>query len=428
MSNSIKRNTVRKLAESTSNLLPTSRRCPALAHLPKTPLPHGVTHWHQTPGVPLKLIARGAVGTYIDDTHPVVKGLRSKTRSFQPIKFISPTDSFTVHAGPNAILFEPERKWYPYLDLATEKWKDRIENLKMEQEEYEQGHTQSTLETTGDEGNMTDSSSNYAIDSSEDPSNKQEGSSTEHGELQGEVIPSSNAEAVVERILARRKAVLAKAVPFSLRFATNKAQMGGKPIYAFAVRRRVRDAFRLIINHGATTVDKPHRIQGEEQQEGMRRELIVDLEEAQVRLGSGWVMKDWTYLIFPTMKLYRMPLADLVYELRLALTFIYEKAAESEQAWIDDELGANATGDSWRRIDWTSDRKERKETKPQRMGQSVPKNREGTSKQNRPPSRPPFQKRSNEEQPVTSNSTPPGSPGLSRLSELRERLRKSSQA
>ncbi|KAG2007209.1 hypothetical protein CC2G_014922 [Coprinopsis cinerea AmutBmut pab1-1] len=215
-------------------------------------------------------------------------------------------------AAPSAFLFEPERKWYPYAELAYEKWEDKVKRIAAER------------------------ASAGAVSTSSDAPSFSRTTQTRL-KSQDEELDDDSDMAIVQRIISRRQEVLSKAVPISLNFATNKAKMGGKAVYASHVRRRVRSAVSLIVTHGAKAKEEEGSANGAPS----RKKLVYDLEEVEQRRtqpGNGWILKGWTYLVFPTLQLYRMPIPDLVSELREALQQIYKIGSAWEAQWIEKAL------------------------------------------------------------------------------------------
>jgi len=216
-----------------------------------------VKYRNQTPGSPLKLIAGGAAGSYVDAKHPAVKsllggkrsggvrsgGYKNTTFTAAPWKFVkyhSPTQAFSIVAAPKSFLLIQDRKSFPYFDTVYEKWEDRVALALRGRGVYK-----TPCEW---KGKLAD------------------------GEVEGDEELGKDIE-TVRRLVARKRKVISKGVPLSLAFATNKAKMGGHPVYGTKVRRRVRSAINLIVMHGArgmiarNTSDLP------------LMELVHDLEE-----------------------------------------------------------------------------------------------------------------------------------------------------
>ncbi|KAJ2919711.1 hypothetical protein MD484_g737, partial [Candolleomyces efflorescens] len=155
------------------------------------------------------------------------------------------------------------------------------------------------------------------------------GAQTSTDAITAEAFPEEILPSATDRYIARRKKLLSKAVPMSLMFATSKAKMGGKPSYATKVKKRVRGAIALVINQGAKVVEEQAHLEDGTTQ--LQKKVVWDLKE--VEQGKNWVVPGWTYMIIPTMKLYRMPLTELIPEVREALKKIYNKATKVEQQW-----------------------------------------------------------------------------------------------
>jgi len=172
-----------------------------------------------------------------------------------------------VSAGPNAILFEPETRWYPFLEFAYEKWEDRIARIKRKDESP--GSTSSAIAASSHTPGPQDKHEDEEVMSGDAPS----------------------ALAAVKRIVARRKSLLSKAVPMGLCFANNKAMMGGKAVYAGRIRRRVRSAISIIVSHGAKllTADETAATGAKGS-----TQLGYDLDEVESRRqfpGNKWILR-----------------------------------------------------------------------------------------------------------------------------------------
>ncbi|KAF6751705.1 hypothetical protein DFP72DRAFT_906901 [Ephemerocybe angulata] len=100
--------------------------------------------------------------------------------------------------------------------------------------------------------------------------------------------------------------------------------MGGKPFYASTVKKRVRAAVSMVVNQGAKVVREG---------EGEKEKVVFDLEEVKRMVDVGWVMRDWTYVVFPTMRLYRMPYTELIPDIRDALSYVRKEALKIEESW-----------------------------------------------------------------------------------------------
>ncbi|PCH37470.1 hypothetical protein WOLCODRAFT_158190 [Wolfiporia cocos MD-104 SS10] len=98
----------------------------------------------------------------------------------------------------------------------------------------------------------------------------------------------------------------------------------GKAIHKSSVVRskvglRIKTAVALIVTRGADV-----------RQDAKGRERIVfDGADA----GPKWLMQDWTYIVHPTLEIYRMPYQTLIPQLREALKSIKETAEALEEKW-----------------------------------------------------------------------------------------------
>lgn len=112
--------------------------------------------------------------------------------------------------------------------------------------------------------------------------------------------------------------------------ATNQKRMGGKAVYVGAIKRKIKNATRLVVLRGAKV--------GRGEYKGTPYAKVVFDEEEVTRMdGRGWIMPGWSYVFFPTTEVYRMPYPDLVSCIRDALRFVYTRAHAMEQGWLKAE-------------------------------------------------------------------------------------------
>ncbi|KAI5121921.1 hypothetical protein M0805_000250 [Coniferiporia weirii] len=93
------------------------------------------------------------------------------------------------------------------------------------------------------------------------------------------------------------------------------------------MRNRLKTALSLIVTRGATVERVGSGPNAKE------RLVFGDSEE----FGEGWILQDWTYVIHPTLEVYRMPYTTLVRLLRHGLSRINTKAVLAEQQWNEPD-------------------------------------------------------------------------------------------
>ncbi|KAF5323024.1 hypothetical protein D9611_009223 [Ephemerocybe angulata] len=257
---------------------------PGLNNLPKSPRPRGVIFRGQTPGNATKLIAPHVNTAVLDPGHPAVRA-GGRDMKGQYVKWEAPGGAWRVVAGPKAFLGPPETRVEPGFGSGVMwgRW---------------EGRARGTGVSEGGGGSVE--------------GREREEGGEDLGELEG----------AMGRYVKRRREVVGKGVPMSLQFATAKAKMGGKPFYASTVKKRVRAAVSMVVNQGARVV-----------REGEGEKVVFDLEEVRGMVDVGWVMRDWTYVVFPTMRLYRMPYTELIPDIRAALSYVRKEALKIEESW-----------------------------------------------------------------------------------------------
>ncbi|KAI0795474.1 hypothetical protein C8Q75DRAFT_452684 [Abortiporus biennis] len=86
-----------------------------------------------------------------------------------------------------------------------------------------------------------------------------------------------------------------------------------------AIMKKIKTALYLIAIRGANVV-----------KDGKGSKTIVFRKED---IGDRWILQDWTYLVFPTLLLYRMPYTDLIPPLRNCLLDLATRARTFERVW-----------------------------------------------------------------------------------------------
>ncbi|KZT63428.1 hypothetical protein DAEQUDRAFT_132508 [Daedalea quercina L-15889] len=116
-----------------------------------------------------------------------------------------------------------------------------------------------------------------------------------------------------------------------------------KAVFRSKVATKIRTALSLIVTRGADV---------EKDAEG--REKIV-FGEADA--GRHWILDDWTYIVRPTLEVYRMPYQTLIPILREALITLRRQAKRAEKTWTTQrpadtrkDMGKNTWKDPQRGI------------------------------------------------------------------------------
>ncbi|KAF8843510.1 hypothetical protein BDN67DRAFT_978857 [Paxillus ammoniavirescens] len=177
----------------------------------------------------------------------------------------------------------------------------------------------------------------------------------------------------------------------SLLFHTMKKTTSKRAVLRKKLRTKMTSAIRLVVTRGADAVDVnsgPEAtvrhvdaldlISGLTGRRG-REQLPVDSYPRLVMIANPMpadrhlVLKDWTYVITPSLKLYRMPLPNLVQAVRQALTFLKLHASRMEASW--ESMPARKS--AGKRLQPTREREPAGANDTQRAGTALPPPRYG---------------------------------------------------
>jgi len=108
------------------------------------------------------------------------------------------------------------------------------------------------------------------------------------------------------------------------------------------VRRRIVNALDLIIRRGAAPFpeSEPQQRKPEAKNNKLGSEgPKILLHNPTLADPQIWVLPDWTYVVFPSAKVFTMPLPDLVEQMRLALQQANQKARVWQDRYVSPETG-----------------------------------------------------------------------------------------
>ncbi|KIK96752.1 hypothetical protein PAXRUDRAFT_282150 [Paxillus rubicundulus Ve08.2h10] len=184
-----------------------------------------------------------------------------------------------------------------------------------------------------------------------------------------------------------------RTLDISLFFHTMKKMTSKRAVLRKKLRTKMTSAIQLVVTRGADAVDVEDRteatarrvdaldlISGLTGRRG-REQLPVDSYPRLVMIANPMlvdrhlVLKDWTYVITPSLKLYRMPLPNLVQAVRQALTFLKLHASRIEASWAREIIPARKT--AGKRLQSTHERELAGVNDTQRAGTASPPTRDG---------------------------------------------------
>ena len=150
----------------------------------------------------------------------------------------------------------------------------------------------------------------------------------------------------------------------SLIMVTPKATVHRFAVARVRVRRRIVGALDLIVRRGAFPFpegspkqsNKPGKSNGKDRKPDSEKPRIL-FRDSTLAGHQAWILpgmhsrvktlditsltlvKDWTYTVFPRAEVFRMPLPDLVDQLRLGLQQVNQKARAWEDRYVSPETG-----------------------------------------------------------------------------------------
>ncbi|KAF9224977.1 hypothetical protein BS17DRAFT_807993 [Gyrodon lividus] len=143
---------------------------------------------------------------------------------------------------------------------------------------------------------------------------------------------------LVTRRTPTRKKKSKDTLDISLLFHVMKKSTSKRAVLRKKLRTKMTSAIALVVTRGADAVDVSGGL-GVEAEEGTMHTLPVDsypplmMVVNPMPVDRHLVLKDWTYVITPNLKVYRMPLPNLVQAVRKALTFLKHHASRMEASW-----------------------------------------------------------------------------------------------
>jgi len=132
----------------------------------------------------------------------------------------------------------------------------------------------------------------------------------------------------------------------SLVVITPKATVHRFAVVRVRVKRRILGALDLVVRRGAfpSPENKPEKTSKLEKPND--KDHKSDLEQSRVLLhdpaladSQVWILPDWTYIMFPKAEVFRMPLPDLVDQVRLGLRQVNRQARAWQDHYVSPETG-----------------------------------------------------------------------------------------
>jgi len=112
------------------------------------------------------------------------------------------------------------------------------------------------------------------------------------------------------------------------------------------IKRRVLGALDLIVRRGAFPFPKSELRQLGKPQESEVKDHKLDSGKPSVLLHhptlagpQSWILPGWTYIVYPKAEVFRMPLPDLVDQLRSGLQQVNRKARAWQDRYVSPETG-----------------------------------------------------------------------------------------
>ncbi|EGO01288.1 hypothetical protein SERLA73DRAFT_179438 [Serpula lacrymans var. lacrymans S7.3] len=126
-----------------------------------------------------------------------------------------------------------------------------------------------------------------------------------------------------------------KKIDMNLFSVVSKKNIDKRAVVRHRIITRFKSAIGLILAHGADAVEDTSAHGKNKTKSSARRLTLIstDSKPGKGPSGNDWILADWSYLVVPTLFVYRMPMAELVQYIRAALETISEKAKLLERKW-----------------------------------------------------------------------------------------------
>ncbi|KAF8305532.1 hypothetical protein DL93DRAFT_2102010 [Clavulina sp. PMI_390] len=121
--------------------------------------------------------------------------------------------------------------------------------------------------------------------------------------------------------------------PMPIAFVLSKKNVHSRTVVRTTIKRRTLEVLRLIVTKGAH----------------VNSDSVIVFRDEDVGY-ERWIMKDWIYIYYPTLEMYRRPFYDVIPALRDALETIKSRAQQMEISWQNVNMNQGPSGAASSRV------------------------------------------------------------------------------